>query len=151
MSTAQNNVLVERADRILAPIGTTVAIKQGDLVKVTSNLAVVINGAQDAVIGMADDSNPIASLGGDCNPNIGGAAGAIMVLLNSPYKGCAIINMILTSGQTLAFWTAVYQTADPQTVTASSSSATQIGRMMGLVSVTGDGVVKVPVLMCGAN
>jgi len=28
MSTAQNNVSVERADRILAPIGAAVAIKQ---------------------------------------------------------------------------------------------------------------------------
>ena len=151
MSTAQNNISTERADRIMAPMATTVAVKQGDLVKVSSNLAVPINGAQDVVIGIADETNPVASLGGDVNPNLGGAAAAIVVVPNAPYKGCAIINMILTSGQTLAFFAAVYQTADPQTVTASSSSATQIGRCLELVSVSGDGVKKVKVLMCGAN
>ena len=151
MSTPQNQVKVLAAEKLLAPIGTGVVIKQGDLFHVTSNLAVANTGAQDATIGMSDDTNPVASLGGDVNPNIGGAAGAISFVPIAPYKGCAVVYRILNNGESLAFWDAAYGTTDPQKCSSSSSSATQIGRCVELVSVTGDDVKRVAILLCGAN
>ena len=151
MTTAQNNVATERADRLLAPIGAAVAINQGDRIKVSSKLAVVTNGAQDACIGVADESNPVASIGGDMNPNIAGAAGAVAFIPNAPYKGCAVIYMIVNNGETLGFWDAAYMATDPQKVSSSSSSATQIGRCVELTDFLGDGSKRAKILMCGAN
>ena len=154
MSTAQNMVAVERADSILVPIATTIVIKQGDAVKITSNLGLATSGITDVGIGIADETNPVASLGGDVNPNIGGAAAAIKVIPYVPYKGAAIVYRLLTTSDTPSFWDAIYTTANPQVVTtASGSSAVQIGRCMELVQVTGaaSNVTLIKVLLCGAN
>ena len=153
MSTAQNNIATERADRITVPIGTGVVIKQGDFIAISSKLGVSSAAAQPspAPIGISDDSNPVSSLGGDNNPNVGGAAAAIEVVLTAPYKGCAIVSLPLANSRTAGFWDAIYFTADAQIVTDSSNSATQCGRCVELVTFTGDGTTRMKVLLCGAN
>jgi len=150
MTTAQNNVATERADRLIVPIATGTVVKQGDFIEVTSNLGVVSSTASDSAIGVADDTNPVASLAGDVNPNLGGAAGAISIVPIGIYKGCAIVFLPLANGRTASFFTAILRTADAQIV-SDTGGGTAIGRCLELTTFTGDGTTRMKVLLCGAN
>jgi len=153
MSTAQNNVATERADRIIVPLSAvTIAINQGDFVKISSKVGVASSGSADSAIGIADETNPVASIGGGCNPGMAGAAAAIAVIPMTPYKGCAIMFLPITSLDSVGFWDAVYRTADSQVLTVTAGGgAIQVGRCVELTAFTGDGTARAKILLCGAN
>ena len=150
MSTAQNNIATERADRLIVPIAASTAINQGDFLEITSNLGVASSTASDTAIGIVDDTNPIASLGGDNNPNLRGAAGAVSVVPIGKYKGCAIVFLPLADGRTSSFFDQVLRTANAQIV-SDTGGGTAIGRCLELTTFTGDGSTRMKVLLCGAN
>ena len=151
MSTAQNNIAVERADRILVPIATTVAINQGDFVKIASKLGVAYAGSSDKAIGISDETNPVASLGGDVNPNLGGAAAAVMVIPIPPYKGAAIAYLPILTGDAPGFFDSLYRTADAQILTTTAGSGpVRVGRCLELVAFAdADSIKRAKVLLCG--
>lgn len=128
MTTAQNNQS-KPADRIEAPISPAQAINQGDLVKISSNLAVPINGATDTIFGMSDETNPTTSLLDTVSK--------IAVIRPGP----VVVFLVLKNGDTANFDDALYLTgSNAQEVTTSSGGgATKAGRCRELSAFAGDG------------
>lgn len=135
MSISQNNVAALKVAAIEAPISPAQAINQGDLVKVTANLAVPVTGATDTPIGWSDDKNPVASLLDTLSK--------ITVNLFTPID---VGFFPIKSGDTPGFWDALYLTADGQILTtASGGGATKVGRCLELSTFTGDGATRAKV------
>ena len=153
MSTAQNNVATETADRIIVPLATVaIAINQGDFVKISSKTGVASTGSSDSAIGISDETNPVASIGGGVNPGLKGAAAAIAVVPMTPYKGCAIVYLPILTGDTPGFWDSLYRTGDAQILTTTQGSGpVRVGRCLELTTFTGDSVSRAKVLLCGDN
>ena len=128
------NFLAESLDQVTAPIATSQAINQGDLVKIASNLAVPCDTpATDVVHGVSMDTNPVSSLGDTLNK--------ISVRRSGIHK------FYLPTG-TANYDDPVYLTStNAQTVTVSSpgTGAWIVGYCRNLTAVVGGAGVVVPV------
>lgn len=143
-STKQNNFASGPRLAETAPISSATSINQGDLLKVASNLALPLAAVADAVHGMADESNPTASLLDTVDK----------VTVLRPGPGVNVF-LPLKSGDTVAYDDLVYVSSNvatnPQEVsTDSSSSAAKVGRVRELASITGDGSKRILVEFLGA-
>lgn len=134
MTTAQNNQATN-ADRVTAPISSSQAINQGDLVKISSNLAVPVNGATDTVFGMSDETNPTSSLLDTVT--------RIQVIRPSRVT----VFLVLKNGDTANFNDSLYLTgSNAQEVTTSSGGgATKVGACRELSAFAGDGTSRLRV------
>lgn len=143
-STPQNNHssgprLVETA-----PKGAAVAVNQGDLVKVSSNLALPLAAVSDVVHGMSDDTSPVSSL----------LDTLTRIAVLRPGAGVNV-KLTLKSGDTVGYDDLIYVSSNvatnPQEVsTDSSGSAAKVGRVRETSSVTGDGSARILIEFLGA-
>lgn len=136
-STAQNNFIAGPRNVVTAPCDSTAVFNQGDLVKVSSNKAVVLAAVSDTILGMVDETNPTSSLGDKVT-----AAAVIR-----PGVG-VMVRLPLKNGDSRNFGDLVYVSSNvgtnPQEVSSSSaSSASIVGYCREAASVTGDGTTRI--------
>jgi len=128
------NFVAESLDTVTAPITTTQAIFQGDLVKIASNKAVPCDTpATDEVFGVSGDTNPVSSLGD--------------TLSKIKVRRSGIHKFYLLAG-TANYNDPVYLTStDAQTVTLTSPGAGSwiVGYSRSLEAVVGAAGVLLPV------
>lgn len=129
---------------VAAPCASSATFNQGDLVKVASNLIVVLAAVSDVVHGIVDDSNPVASLGDTLTK----------VAILRPGPG-VLVKLPLKSGDTVAYGDQVYVSSNvatnPQEVsTSSGSSAAKVGIVREMASVTAGASTLILIEFLGA-
>ncbi len=144
-STAKNNHVSGPRLAVAAPKTGSVDFNQGDILKVASNLVLAVAAVADVVHGIADDTNPVASLGDDLT----------RVAVLRPGVG-VIVKLPLKSGDTVAYDDVVYISSNvasnPQEVSSSSAnSAAKVGRCRELASVTAGASTQIIVEFLGAD
>jgi len=137
--TAENKVVAFSPEAVIVPMATTTVINQGDRVKITSNLLVPTSAVTDDWIGVADFTNPVASLGDTLSE------GRVLLKDN-------IVYFDAPATETFAFGTLVYQYATGgnyyiQAVTIDGSTGTPklVGTCVEKTAVTGGTGVRVKV------
>lgn len=139
MSTNQQNFAYP-ADVVTVPISAATTIKQGDLIKIASNLGTPVAAKGDSIHGVALEANPTASLGDTVT----------LIAVQRPSKN--VFFFFLKSGDVVSYDDAVYlcdSATLPQQVTTTNSSSTIVGRVRDVGPITGasDGTTRVRVEM----
>ena len=132
MATTPQQNFAHDSDRTTAPIDPNTVINQGDLVKISSNLATPITASADQVFGVAADSNPVASLGDKLS-----SIGVIR-------RG--VVRLFLKASDSVAYDGKVWFVTDAQHVTSvDPTSSKAVGRCRELSAVTGaaDGSTRI--------
>lgn len=134
---------------VACPKTGSVAVNQGDFVKIASNLVLAIAAVADAVFGFSEDQSPAASIGDQLTE--------IAVLRPGP--GVLSAHPLKLS-DTVAYDDLVYvssnvATAPGEISSSSANSAAKVGRVRDRrafgATITGDGVTPVVIEFLGAN